>query len=52
MHDQAEQPSLHRHPPWPRRPQAATMDPQDCTLPFIRFVAQMPQGTKLKSGRV
>lgn len=46
MHGQAELPSLHHHPPRPYCSQAATMDPQDCSLPSACLAAQMPQGTK------
>lgn len=46
MHGQAELPRLHHHPPRPYCSQAATMDPQDCSLPSACLAAQMPQGTK------
>lgn len=48
MHGQAEQQAPDPHAPRSCCPQAAAVDPQDCSLPSARVTTQMPEGTEPK----
>lgn len=39
VHDQTGLSAAHPHPPRPRNPQAAVLDPQDCALPSSAVAA-------------
>lgn len=44
VYDQTGLPTAHPHPAWPCNPQAAVLDPQDCSIPSAALTAQMPKG--------
>lgn len=44
VYDQTGLSATHPHPARPCNPQAAVLDPQDCSIPSAALAAQMPKG--------